>query len=173
MWPSWTPLVLIYGETGTGKELVAESLHSEGKRADKPFVSQNCAAIPSNLLESLFFGTEKGSYTGALTRMGLLEEADGGTLTITTQQEEDAICFHVADTGPGIAPELLESIFEPFFTTKERGKGTGLGLAIVQQVVKEHQGTVSVHSEVGHGTTFIVRLPLPTEEDGTDDNCIS
>lgn len=80
MWPSWTPLVLIYGETGTGKELVAESLHSEGKRADKPFVSQNCAAIPSNLLESLFFGTEKGSYTGALTRMGLLEEADGGTL---------------------------------------------------------------------------------------------
>lgn len=72
--------VLIYGETGTGKELVAESLHSEGRRADKPFVSQNCAAIPSNLLESLFFGTEKGSYTGALTRMGLLEEADGGTL---------------------------------------------------------------------------------------------
>ncbi|OUO38743.1 transcriptional regulator [Flavonifractor sp. An306] len=72
--------VLIYGETGTGKELVAESLHSEGKRSGKPFVSQNCAAIPSNLLESLFFGTEKGSYTGALTRKGLLEEADGGSL---------------------------------------------------------------------------------------------
>ncbi|MEQ2456107.1 sigma-54 interaction domain-containing protein [Flavonifractor hominis] len=72
--------VLIYGETGTGKELVAESLHSEGGRAGKPFVAQNCAAIPANLLESLFFGTEKGSYTGALTRKGLLEEADGGTL---------------------------------------------------------------------------------------------
>ena len=72
--------VLIYGETGTGKELVAESLHSEGRRSGKPFVSQNCAAIPSNLLESIFFGTEKGSYTGALTRKGLLEEADGGTL---------------------------------------------------------------------------------------------
>lgn len=72
--------VLIYGETGTGKELVAESLHSEGRRSGKPFVSQNCAAIPANLLESLFFGTEKGCYTGALTRKGLLEEADGGTL---------------------------------------------------------------------------------------------
>ena len=72
--------VLIYGETGTGKELVAEALHSEGKRAGKPFVAQNCAAIPPNLLESIFFGTEKGSYTGAVDRKGLFEAADGGTL---------------------------------------------------------------------------------------------
>ena len=72
--------VLIYGETGTGKELVAEALHSEGKRASGPFVAQNCAAIPTNLLESIFFGTEKGSYTGAVTHKGLFEEADGGTL---------------------------------------------------------------------------------------------
>ena len=72
--------VLIYGETGTGKELVAEALHSEGPRGGEPFVAQNCAAIPSNLLESLFFGTEKGSYTGALTHKGLFEEANGGTL---------------------------------------------------------------------------------------------
>ena len=72
--------VLIYGETGTGKELVAEALHSEGRRCGSSFVSQNCAAIPANLLESIFFGTEKGSYTGAVTRRGLFEEADGGTL---------------------------------------------------------------------------------------------
>ena len=74
--------VLIYGETGTGKELVAEALHSEGPRGGEPFVAQNCAAIPSNLLESLFFGTEKGSYTGALTHKGLFEEANGGTLLL-------------------------------------------------------------------------------------------
>lgn len=100
-------------------------------------------------------------------------ETDGGTLTATTEQEDDWICFHVADTGPGIAPSLLETIFEPFFTTKERGKGTGLGLAIVQQVVEEHHGTVCVHSELGQGTTFTVRLPLPAQEDGHSHNSIS
>ena len=72
--------VLISGETGTGKELVAEALHSGSRRAGGPFVSQNCAAIPLNLLESIFFGTEKGSFTGAENRKGLFELADGGTL---------------------------------------------------------------------------------------------
>lgn len=72
--------VLIYGETGTGKELVAESIHSMGKRKGKKFVAQNCAAIPSTLLEAILFGTEKGSFTGAETRKGLLEVASGGTL---------------------------------------------------------------------------------------------
>ncbi len=72
--------VLIYGETGTGKELVAESIHSMGKRKGKKFVSQNCAAIPPTLLEAILFGTEKGSFTGAETKKGLLEVASGGTL---------------------------------------------------------------------------------------------
>ncbi len=72
--------VLIYGETGTGKELVAESIHSCGLRRHKKFVAQNCAAIPPMLLESILFGTEKGSFTGAENRKGLLETAQGGTL---------------------------------------------------------------------------------------------
>ena len=72
--------VLIYGETGTGKELVAQSLHTCSSRRRKRFVSQNCAAIPSNLLESILFGTVKGSYTGAENRPGLFELANGGTL---------------------------------------------------------------------------------------------
>lgn len=71
---------IIYGETGTGKELVAQALHTLSNRKDRPFISQNCAAIPSNLLESLFFGTEKGGFTGAESRKGLFELADGGTL---------------------------------------------------------------------------------------------
>lgn len=72
--------VLIYGQTGTGKELIAQSIHTAGKRRAKRFVSQNCAAIPETLLESILFGTTKGSYTGAENRPGLFEVASGGTL---------------------------------------------------------------------------------------------
>lgn len=72
--------VLIYGETGTGKELFAQSIHSASYRKSEPFIVQNCTAIPNTLLESIFFGTVKGSYTGAENRKGLFEIANGGTL---------------------------------------------------------------------------------------------
>ena len=73
--------VLVLGETGTGKELVARSVHQHSKRADKTIVTVNCAAIPDTLIESELFGYEKGAFTGAnASRMGLIEAADGGTL---------------------------------------------------------------------------------------------
>ncbi|MBR3867306.1 MAG: sigma 54-interacting transcriptional regulator, partial [Butyricicoccus sp.] len=74
--------VMIHGETGTGKELFAQSIHNASTRVNKPFLAINCAAIPENLLESLLFGTEKGAYTGAEQRPGLFEQADGGTLLL-------------------------------------------------------------------------------------------
>jgi len=72
--------VLIIGETGTGKELAARSLHSWSRRSPHPFVALNCAAIPEPLFESEMFGTERGAYTDAASRCGALEQADNGTL---------------------------------------------------------------------------------------------
>jgi arginine utilization regulatory protein len=74
--------VLIYGETGSGKELFAQSIHYNGIRKDRPFIAINCAAIPSALLEGMLFGTVKGSFTGAENKKGLFEEAHRGTVLL-------------------------------------------------------------------------------------------
>lgn len=74
--------VLITGETGTGKELFAQSIHFGSDRKARPFLAQNCAALPESLLEGLLFGTAKGGFTGALDRQGLFEQASGGTLLL-------------------------------------------------------------------------------------------
>ena len=75
--------IMITGESGTGKEVMARYIHAHSKRASKPFISVNCAAIPENLLESELFGHEKGSFTGAIARrIGKFEEANGGTLLL-------------------------------------------------------------------------------------------
>jgi arginine utilization regulatory protein len=72
--------LLIVGETGTGKEVFAQSIHNFGKNREEPFIDINCSAIPENLLESILFGTVKGAYTGAVDQAGLFEEARNGTL---------------------------------------------------------------------------------------------
>ncbi|MDR7856990.1 sigma 54-interacting transcriptional regulator [Tissierella sp.] len=75
-----TSSVIVYGETGTGKELYVQSIHNHSNRRNKPFVVQNCAALPENLFESILFGSVKGAFTGAVDKPGLFEEAHGGTL---------------------------------------------------------------------------------------------
>ncbi|MBZ0118677.1 MAG: sigma-54 dependent transcriptional regulator [Sandaracinaceae bacterium] len=95
--------VLITGESGTGKELVARAVHANSLRADKPFVSVNCAAITETLLESELFGHARGAFTGAVaTRKGLFEEANGGTFFFD----------EIAETPPSFQAKLLRAIQE-------------------------------------------------------------
>lgn len=72
--------IMLYGETGTGKELFAQNIHNESHLSQGPFIPINCAAVPDTLMEAIFFGSVKGAYTGALDRPGLFEQANNGTL---------------------------------------------------------------------------------------------
>jgi signal transduction histidine kinase len=88
---------------------------------------------------------------------------EGGTLTIMTGSDVDAVFFTVADTGTGMTEEVLNRIFVPFFTTKGDAQGTGLGLPVVHGIVTSHGGTINVESSPGKGSRFTIRLPgLPT-----------
>ncbi len=103
----------------------------------------------------------------------------GGRLTIATENVQYGprdveahpemragrfVCLTIADTGMGMAPEILEHLFEPFFTTKELGKGSGLGLATIYGIVKQHDGWIHAYSEPGRGSAFKVYLPALGEE---------
>ncbi|MDL1910214.1 HAMP domain-containing protein [Chloroflexi bacterium CFX6] len=100
---------------------------------------------------------------------------EGGTLTLTTSYGLNAksVDIEVKDTGHGISIENMQRIFNPFFTTKEIGHGVGLGLAISYGIVKEHNGEITVESEIGSGATFTVSLPIVTEVSEEDGNKVA
>lgn len=121
------------------------------------------------------------AYGGQLNQvfMNILDNAqdaiDGvGTLTINTYKDGANVKIEFIDSGSGIPKENLQKIFEPFFTTKAVGKGTGLGMSISYRVIKDHNGTIEVDSEIGKGTKFTITLPIchETKEISLDEKII-
>ncbi|MEC2057804.1 sigma-54-dependent Fis family transcriptional regulator [Peribacillus psychrosaccharolyticus] len=94
--------ILIVGETGTGKELFAQSIHNGSNRSTMPFISQNCAALPDSLIEGILFGTKKGAFTGSIERPGLFEQAHGGTILLD----------EINSLNPQLQAKLLRTIQE-------------------------------------------------------------
>jgi len=101
-------------------------------------------------------------------RQAMEEVSKPGMLLIRSSRlSDDIIRIEISDNGPGIAPEVQARIFEPFFTTKVIGEGTGLGLTICERIMKEHGGNISVRSQAGKGSTFVLDLPIVSPDEST------
>ncbi|GLU56454.1 hypothetical protein Dfri01_59150 [Dyadobacter frigoris] len=98
-------------------------------------------------------------FTNALHAIQARGELEGGQITIETKQLGQTVEITISDNGIGIVKDIRDKIFDPFFTTKDVGEGTGLGLSITYGIIQKHQGSIEVESNVGSGTTFLIRLP--------------
>jgi formate hydrogenlyase transcriptional activator len=140
--------VLIQGETGTGKELIAEAIHKCSNRASGPFVKLNCAAIPAGLLESELFGHERGAYTGAIARsIGRFERANRGTLFLD----------EIGDLPLELQPKLLRVMQERQF---ERLGGTATINTDVRVISATHRNLVEMAGERKFRTDLFYRLSV-------------
>lgn len=153
--------VLIYGETGTGKELVAQAIHSHSARRDEYFISQNCAAIPQNLLESIFFGTTKGSFTGAVNKPGIFERANGGTIFLDEMNSMDL----------NMQAKLLKAIEEKKITRVGGGETKRIDVRIIAAINKSPTDCVREHiirEDLYYRLSSITVNLKPLRERGTD-----
>jgi two-component system NtrC family sensor kinase len=89
-----------------------------------------------------------------------MHKAETRRLTVRTVREPTCVAMEIADTGAGMASDVVKHVFEPFYTTKPVGVGTGLGLSVSYGIIQAHGGTIDVQSTLGAGTTFRITLPL-------------
>ncbi|MBU1140549.1 MAG: sigma-54 dependent transcriptional regulator [Proteobacteria bacterium] len=154
--------VLIAGESGTGKELVAKAIHFNSPRADKPFITVNCAALADNLLESELFGHEKGAFTGAVSmRKGRFESADGGTLFLD----------EVGEIPMALQAKLLRAIQEKSFERVGGNKNLSVDVRIVSATNRDLKEEVSQGKfrEDLYYRLNVIHLGLPALRERLDD----
>jgi formate hydrogenlyase transcriptional activator len=150
--------VLVLGETGTGKELIARAIHNRSSRRNRPFIRVNCAAIPSGLLESELFGHERGAFTGAITRrLGRFELANGGTLFLD----------EIGDIPPELQPKLLRVLQEQEFERLGSTQTTRVDVRVVAATSRDLPQMVAsreFRSDLYYRlNVFPVRLPALRE----------
>lgn len=125
--------VLIVGETGTGKELFAQSVHNGSSRSSAPFISQNCAALPDNLIEGLLFGTKRGAFTGAVDHPGLFEQAEGGTLLLD----------EINSLNPSLQAKLLRTLQEKTIRRIGDTKDTPIDVRVIANINEDPIDAIS------------------------------
>jgi signal transduction histidine kinase len=148
------------------KPVPLEHIISLSLRLVDDLLTANRVSVQKNLpREKIRVRADEDSLVRALEnlyRNAIDAMPGGGVLTLGVfweDQTRERIRLEIADTGLGIQKDHIDRVFDPFFTTKEVGKGTGLGLSIVHGIIKEHQGTITIESQVGQGTRFVIALP--------------
>ena len=125
--------VMVTGESGTGKEMVARAIHYESSRADKPFITENCGAVPDTLLESELFGYKRGAFTGAVDdRIGLFQQADGGTLFLD----------EIGETSPAFQVKLLRVLQEGEFRPLGSNKSVSVDVRVIAATNRDLEADV-------------------------------
>jgi arginine utilization regulatory protein len=156
-----TSSVLITGETGSGKEMFAQGIHNAGLRSNAAFISQNCAALPDTLIESLLFGTSKGAFTGAIDRIGLFEQAKGGTLFL---DEIDSL-------SPPLQAKLLRAIQEKTICRLGDIKDRAIDVRIIAAINEDPVDAIS-HNRLRKDLFYrlgVVTLFIPPLRDRIED----
>ncbi len=154
--------VLIHGESGTGKELIARAIHFNGPRKDKPFVTENCAALPDTLLESELFGHERGAFTGAhRSKKGLLEQADGGTLFLD----------EIGDMSPEMQKKLLRVLQEGEFRLLGSNQNVTVNVRIIAASHRDLEAMVrdGGFREDLYYRVNVLAVPLPSLRERRED----
>ncbi|WP_338453383.1 sigma 54-interacting transcriptional regulator [Niallia oryzisoli] len=153
--------VLIHGKTGTGKELVAQSIHNLSESYQGPFISVNCGAIPPNLMESTLFGTVKGSFTGASDSIGLFEQAEGGTLFL---DEINSLDYY-------LQVKILKAIEEKMIRRIGGNRNIYLNIRVIA-ATNENPETLVAEKRLREDLYYrlaVVQIDLPTLKERIED----